>query len=309
MFSRFKFLLLGLILAAIPSWPVSGQEKIHTVQKGETFYSIARIHGVKPDDLMKYNGIIDPNRLLAGQNLKIPGSENTVSIPAAVPSSGAEYINYRAVRGDSLYGIARNFSTTLEAIRRANNLSENYVLKEGDSLKIPRDSAIFIEPALIAEPVTTQPARQPPVPDPAVVLPGTGSSAAASVKAAASNLIPDTGLSWPVSAREISYMTGKLSGVVITGLRAEPVKSLTRGTVISAGPFQGFGRVAIVQVDGGYLYVYGGCESLSVKEGDRVGPGTELGKLGIDSKTNKPLLFFMVYHGNNPVDPVLAPRA
>jgi septal ring factor EnvC (AmiA/AmiB activator) len=104
-------------------------------------------------------------------------------------------------------------------------------------------------------------------------------------------------------------MTGKLSGVVITGARAESVKSLTRGTVISAGPFQGFSRVALVQVDGGYLQVYGGCESLSVKEGDRVEPGTELGKLGIDGQTNKPQLFFMVYRSNTPVDPARAPRA
>jgi septal ring factor EnvC (AmiA/AmiB activator) len=104
-------------------------------------------------------------------------------------------------------------------------------------------------------------------------------------------------------------MTGKLSGVVITGARAESVQSLTRGTVLSAGPYRGFGRVAIVQVDGGYLYVYGGCESLSVKEGDKVSPGTELGKLGIDAKSNKPQLFFMVYRSNVPVDPAKAPRA
>jgi septal ring factor EnvC (AmiA/AmiB activator) len=67
--------------------------------------------------------------------------------------------------------------------------------------------------------------------------------------------------------------------------------------------------VAIVQVTGGYLYVYGGCESLSVKEGDRIGPGTELGKLGIDAVSEKPQLFFMVYRSNTPIDPAKAPRA
>ncbi|GHV96766.1 hypothetical protein AGMMS50293_30860 [Spirochaetia bacterium] len=109
--------------------------------------------------------------------------------------------------------------------------------------------------------------------------------------------------------KEIAYMTGKLYGVVVRGERSEPVKSLTQGTVISAGPYRGFGRVAIVQVTGGYLYVYGGCESLSVKEGDRIGPGTELGKLGIDAVSEKPQLFFMVYRSNTPIDPAKAPRA
>jgi septal ring factor EnvC (AmiA/AmiB activator) len=96
---------------------------------------------------------------------------------------------------------------------------------------------------------------------------------------------------------------------MVTGERSEPVKSLTQGTVVHAGPYRGFGRVAIVQVSGGYFYVYGGCETLSVKEGDRVAPGAELGKLGIDAKTEKPQLFFLVYRSNNPVDPAKAPRA
>jgi septal ring factor EnvC (AmiA/AmiB activator) len=104
-------------------------------------------------------------------------------------------------------------------------------------------------------------------------------------------------------------MTGKLSGVVVIGEQTESVKSLTQGKVVSAGPYRGFGRVAIVQVSGGYLYVYGGCESLSVKEGDWVGSGTELGKLGIDAVSQKPQLFFLVYRNNNPVDPSKAPRA
>jgi septal ring factor EnvC (AmiA/AmiB activator) len=112
-----------------------------------------------------------------------------------------------------------------------------------------------------------------------------------------------------VVPRESAYMTGKLYGVMLTGARSEPVKSLTGGTVISAGPYRGFGRVAIVQVTGGYLYVYGGCESLAVKEGDRIGPGAELGKLGIDAVSQKPQLFFLVYKSNNPIDPAKAPRA
>jgi septal ring factor EnvC (AmiA/AmiB activator) len=104
-------------------------------------------------------------------------------------------------------------------------------------------------------------------------------------------------------------MTGKLYGVALLGERSEAVRSLTQGTVVSAGPYRGFGKVAIVQVAGGYLYVYGGCETLSVKEGDRVAPGTELGKLGIDGVSSSPQLFFLVYRSNSPIDPAKAPRA
>jgi murein DD-endopeptidase MepM/ murein hydrolase activator NlpD len=161
------------------------------------------------------------------------------------------------------------------AIQEANRLSQSHVLREGDTLRIPAGAG---NPA------------------------GTG------------NGVTETGIMapsirWPITAREVSYMTGKLQGVVITGTRGEPVLSLTRGTVISAGLYRGFGRVVIIQTDGGYLYVYGGCESLSVKEGDMVGPGAELGRLGIDAVSNKPQLFFMVYRSNLPIDPATAPRA
>jgi murein DD-endopeptidase MepM/ murein hydrolase activator NlpD len=159
------------------------------------------------------------------------------------------------------------------------------VLKEGDRIRIPAAAAV-VRPAAVPPKAAAQP----------------------EVRQTAAKTV-DASLRWPVMPKGIAYMTGKLYGVVLTAERSESIKSLTQGTVISAGPYRGFGRVAIVQVTGGYLYVYGGCETLSVKEGDRIGPGTELGKLGIDAVSGNPQLFFMVYRGNTAIDPAKAPRA
>ncbi|MCL2319849.1 MAG: LysM peptidoglycan-binding domain-containing protein, partial [Treponema sp.] len=129
-------LLLGItVLAAVSPPGVYGEEKVYTVQKGETLFSIAQGLGIKPDDLMKYNGITNPARLQAGQRLKIPGVS---SAPGAVPAektgvtgtgSGGAYTIYRVTRGDTFYSIARKFSVTVEAIRQANSLSGTYVLR------------------------------------------------------------------------------------------------------------------------------------------------------------------------------------
>jgi murein DD-endopeptidase MepM/ murein hydrolase activator NlpD len=279
---NFRAGIVGFLFAAAVSvfFPsgLYAQERVHTVQKGETLYSIARTLGVKADDLIKYNGITDPSRILAGQILKIPPAGTN-----SAPVSGS--VVYRVVKGDTLYGIAREFSVTIASIQELNGLSANYLLREGDFLKIP---------ATTAAPAGTASAQN--VPQGTAAQRGTEQSAVSQVK-------------WPIAARELSYMTGKLSGVVLTGTRSESVSSLTRGTVLSAGPYRGFGKVVIIQVDGGYLYVYGGLESLSLKEGDKVGPGSEIGKLGIDAMSNKPQLFFMVYLSNSPVDPAKAPRA
>ena len=294
------WLFLAAVGVAAVFFPagIYGEERVYTVQKGETFYSIARNYGIIAEDLMRFNGITDPARLQAGQRLKIP---NNSAAGQSVAAETAAYVSYRVVRGDTFYGITRKFSVTEKQIREANNLPDKYVLREGDSLKIPQKAvaaSVPQKPAVTAAPVP-QPKTEPEGP----VAANRVSPPAPDTKAPGSSLI------WPVAAREISYMTGKLSGVVITGTRAEPVKSLTWGTILSAGPYRGFGQVAIVQVEGGYLYVYGGCESLSVKEGDKVGPGTELGKLGIDAVSAKPQLFFMVYRSNTPIDPAKAPRA
>jgi len=275
----FGFFFVAAISAFSPQ-RLYAQEKVYTVQRGETLYSIARSLGIKADDLIKYNGIADPSRILAGQTLKIP-STGVNSTPAGSKS-------YRVVKGDTLYSIARKFSVSVTSIQELNSLSANYLLKEGDFLKIPDNTVAPAKAAATAQ--------------------STPQQGAASTRETAQTPV-NSKVSWPIVARELSYMTGKLSGVVITGIRSESVSSLTRGTVLSAGPYRGFGKVVIIQVDGGYLYVYGGLESLSVKEGDRVGPGSEIGKLGIDAMSNKPQLFFMVYLSNTPVDPAKAPRA
>ncbi|MDR2618481.1 MAG: M23 family metallopeptidase [Treponema sp.] len=281
--------ILGLfLLTAASLTAVLAEETVHIVQKGETVYSIARSFGVDRDELMRINGISDPTKLRTGQRLAIPGKAGT---PAAVPgASGGGEILHRTSRGETFYSIARRYGVSVEQVLETNSLDKDYVLKQGDVLRIPGASgAAAVAPAL---PATVVAAAAP----------------AAEPRSTESRRV-DASVRWPVAAKDVSYMTGKLSGVVITGERTEAVKSLTQGTVISAGPYRGFGRVAIIQVTGGYLYVYGGCESLSVKEGDKVGPGMELGRLGIDAVSGKPQLFFLVYRGNAPVDPAKAPRA
>jgi murein DD-endopeptidase MepM/ murein hydrolase activator NlpD len=265
------------------------------VVKGETIYSIARSFKVNPEELMSFNSITDPSRLQVGSRLKIPGE---ASVSVHVPANTQKLTEYRAQKNDTLYSIARQNGVSLETLRSVNGFSEAYVLKVGDRVKIPQNSsARTVSGGGAQSSQNTQ----------TVAASSASSSSAPRSTSAAKNI--DSSLRWPVSPKELSYMKGKLSGVAVTGERFEPVKSLSGGTVVSAGPYRGFGRVVIIQANGGYLYVYGGCESLSVKEGDRVGPGMELGKLGIDAVSNKPELFFMVYKNNAPIDPAKAPRA
>jgi murein DD-endopeptidase MepM/ murein hydrolase activator NlpD len=312
---RIRFLVLTLALVTAGGF---AQETIHIIQKGETLYSIARNYGADIQGILSLNGIQDPGKIQAGQRIKIPGGGKGAGQGAV--SSGAAYTEYRVVRGDSLFGIARKHGVTLQELRAINGLREDYVLKAGDRLKIPQRGGT--PPVLAAD----APAKAAPAGtasgggriESAVSGGGTAGSNTGLPAAGGTGIQPAARQTtpavsggqtvWPVRVKELAYMTGKLYGVAILGERSESVKSLSQGTVISAGPYRGFGKVAIVQMTGGYLYVYGGCESLSVKEGDRVAPGTELGRLGLDGVTSKPQLFLMVYKNNVPIDPAKAPR-
>ena len=219
---------------------------------------------------MKVNGITDPSKLQTGKRLVIPSSAFSDITVSSVPSSGSavqSLVDYRVVKGDTLYSIARTHEISLQSLLEMNKFSHNHVIKAGDIIKVPgRNSA---------------------------------------------NTAASTGVlsvRWPVTPKEIAYMTGQM-GVIVEGEHFEPVKSLTQGKVISAGPWRKFGKVAIVETAGGYFYMYGGCESLSVKVGDRVSAGMEVGKLGVNTVSEKPQLFFMVFRSDTPVDPVKAPRA
>jgi murein DD-endopeptidase MepM/ murein hydrolase activator NlpD len=293
------FLLAGAILA-------HAENIYHTVKSGETLFGISRLYGVKEADILFINSLTNANKIYAGQKLRIPsGSISATTVGNASSTKINSVVEYRAVSGDTLYGIARKHGISYPQLESINNFPTNYVLKAGDKIKVPNASA-----APSNNPVPrTAPASPPPSVPPPSAQPAASPAAPKSQGASKSkNNVIDKSLEWPVTPKESAYMTGKLSGVVLTGEKTEAVHSVSSGTVVSAGPYRGFGRVVIIKSDRGYDYVYGGCESLTVKKGDRVVAGSEVGKLGIDAVSLKPQLYFMVYQNSKPVDPAKAPR-
>jgi len=112
---------------------------------------------------------------------------------------------------------------------------------------------------------------------------------------------------WPVEGKG-QYMSGKLEGVMFQTSQGATVKAVASGTVVSAGPSRGFGEVVFIQSKAGFVYVYGGNESILVKTGEAVEPGKTIARVGIDAKEGSPIAYFFVFRNGQPVDPSLAPR-
>jgi murein DD-endopeptidase MepM/ murein hydrolase activator NlpD len=277
----------------------ANEEIIHVVKNGDTIYGLARDYGVKVEEILFLNGIDDARKIQSGQRIRIPGTP--VMVPPINPDPNAPSVSLHWVqKGETLFGIARQYNIPIQEIRSVNNFTNAYVLKAGDVIKIPVTSQIVAE---IAPALNT-----PPLPAASEIIDSAAARTTVPPSSPSSIRTVNPNLVWPIRPEQAAYMTGKLSGVALVGQHGEGIHCIYPGTVLSAGPYRGFGRVVIVKSAEGYLYVYGGCETLLVKAGDYVTTGMELGRLGIDSVSGQPALFFMVYLNNNAVDPALAPR-
>jgi len=313
--------LFGTLLAN-----VSAKDLVHIVTRGETVYSISRQYSVSMDALMRRNAISDPSKLIEGMRLVIPPVEipfTPGAPPTSLPASaGGGYFEHTVLPNETLYSIARSQGVLFQTLCDINKFSKNYMVKAGEKVKIPKTaSASTVASAGTATPVPV--IVQPPAPtvvqppEPSPLQPSaqpinnnpvlTPSWASLERQSNARPIPKNASIRWPVSAKEIFYMNGNI-GALVSGEESESVKSLTKGTVVHASPWRGYGNVAIIEADGGYRYLYGACKSLSVRKGDTIEPGTELGKLGIYPASGKPELVFIVSHNGSPVDPVKAPR-
>ena len=105
----------------------------YVVQKGDTLYSIANKLGTTVSELKKENNLTS-NTLQIGEVLRIPTKEIYEE----------EENIYIVQKGDSLYSIANKYNTTVDELKRINNLTSN-ILSIGQVLKLPSDKANNVE--------------------------------------------------------------------------------------------------------------------------------------------------------------------
>ncbi len=266
------------------------QFDVHTVQKGETLYSISRLYNVNVDELLSANGMTKNDVIKVGQTISIPKKnsknasvkgENNVKADS-MTGENRKYDTYTVQKGDTLYSIAKINGITVDELKSLNDLKDEKDLKAGGKLKIP------------ATIVDTKNATLPDLPsnDPRKYTNKTG----------------DSTLAWPVKNPTVTYMTGKVSGVQLSAKKNESVTAIRAGTVMYVGNYRGYGQVVFVQSKTGHIYVYSGLGSISVKKGDYVVFGDTLGTAGTDSIKGTSQISLMVFQKSNPIDPAKAPR-
>lgn len=102
----------------------------YTVKSGDTLYSIAKKFNVTVNELKSINNLSN-NTINLNQVLKIPNG--------STPQVPTESNTYTVKSGDTLYAIAKKYNTSVDAIKKLNNMTSNS-LSINQVLKIPVSS-------------------------------------------------------------------------------------------------------------------------------------------------------------------------
>lgn len=145
-FNRISILIL-VLLFSVPTFAQKGEVKkstkietvdgkkfyIHTVEKNQTLYAIAKAYSLSVNDILLENPDA-LNGIKPGQRLKIP-FEKPIPVVKTVVSDTSSFI-HKVEAGQTLYSIAKQYNLTEEAILKLNPTAKNG-LKVGQELKIP----------------------------------------------------------------------------------------------------------------------------------------------------------------------------
>jgi len=283
-----------------PPVPMAASEQI-TVKPGQSLRSIAHDHRVPERAIIAANHLKPPYKVVAGSQLVIPAtaaaaapSVQTASVPRVVPP------------------------TALPPPVAASSRTPDVIPLDGPP---PARPAVGPPPA---RPIVAPPSAASAPPPPAVSAPPAprgepAATVAADVAresgspppkpAAESGAVHGGRYPWPVQGRVLAtYGSGAggthNDGINIGAAKGAPVKAVDGGVVAYAGnELRGYGNLILVKHANGYITAYAHCDDLLVKQGDKVGRGQTIARVGTTGGVQEPQLHFELRKGKQPVDP------
>lgn len=143
---------IGLFALMLAPLPIAAQDTvpsvtIYVVQRGDTLFRIAQSAGTTVEQLTLLNGIVDPGSIQVGDRLLIPSANAAPVVPPAVLTSEVFHV---VLPGETLFRIATQYGTTVNAVTEANSIGDASLIYPGQTLLIPG-----VQPPQI---VTEQPA-------------------------------------------------------------------------------------------------------------------------------------------------------
>ena len=268
----------------------TGSTTTHRVQKGETLISIARRYGISLSELTRLNGISNPNLLEIGQKLSVPATGNFT----------ASETRHIIKKGETLYSIARKYSTSVQRLKQTNRIQNANKLNVGQLLIVQGGTSQVKSQAAQGQTASTaakKPAKKQKL-------------ATKKQKLAKAPQRQRKDFLRPLQGKVVTRFGEKSfgqrnNGIDIAAKEGNSVKAAENGVVVYSGSaLKGFGNLILVRHADGYLSAYGYNRQNLVERGDRVKRGQVIAKVGSSGDARKAMLHFELRRNSRPIDPL-----
>ncbi|MFC8043476.1 M23 family metallopeptidase [Nocardia sp. NPDC057353] len=231
--------------------------------------------------------------LIAGLLVVVAFAASDTANPGAIvnrPLAAGEYQRVAFAHPPQVQTTTPSVRRLLDAIANGERLREQAVVAAAARATLERARAEAAA-AAAGEPVPWLTTGVAPVPGstPGSVIPGPGGI-----------VLPARGLFTSGFGSRWGTMH---QGIDIAGPIGSPIYAVANGTVIDAGPAQGFGLWVRIRHDDGTISVYGHMYDFFVSVGERVPAGMQIARIGNRGDSTGPHLHFEVIEGGQHVDP------
>jgi lipoprotein NlpD len=244
--------------------------RIYVVQKGDTLYSIAFLHGVDYRDVADWNNLDNPAAIQIGQQLQLRIPVTTaVAQPAPKPVMDSQVAEQGGVKS---YPKVGKLAYTDQALAQAERLQNEPA------------ATVVSAPAPVVTAEKPAKSQVPPArPD------------------------DEEALEWgmPTIGKLISGFSesDNRKGVDIVGQKGQAVVASASGKVVYSGSgLRGYGKLIIIKHNKTYLSAYAHNEQILVKEGQSVSKGQKIAEMG-NTDADQTKLHFEIRKMGKPVDP------
>ncbi len=183
----------------------------------------------------------------------------------------------RVRRGDTLFKIARAFNTTVGQIRKANHLQGDLIrpgerLDLGGAGGVSKKRTRHFEGELPIQGIRKR------------------------------DIVASFGEKQDARHKRV---VERHTGLDLRAREGTQILACANGVVRFVGDLSGYGRLVVLEHDGGWRSVYGPCDPnhIKVEVNEAVYAGQELARLGQGVERSKPALHFEIRRGEQAVDP------
>jgi len=155
------FVLSGTIFSQTKSRDIQTIEGkkyyIHTIEKGQSLYSISKLYNVTLDDLYNLNPELDMGAK-AGQEIRIPFASATETIVTSTiqPIDTTKYLTYKVQKGETVYSLCKRFDIKEKKLNEYNpdlvtGLKEGQLIIIGEKPKRKKVKEVTVaQPTVVA---------------------------------------------------------------------------------------------------------------------------------------------------------------